>query len=65
MDSCVFLQGQEDVPGYQLELAEEKWLTVRWDWVDEAGDALVNRSTDWSREKDSCEPCEESEVNIR
>ena len=31
--SCVFLQGTEDVPGYHLELAEEEWVTVRWDWV--------------------------------
>jgi hypothetical protein len=33
VDSCVFLQGKEDVPGYHLELAEEEWVTVRWDWV--------------------------------
>jgi hypothetical protein len=37
VDSCVFLQGKEDVPGYHLELADEEWVTVRWDWVDEAG----------------------------
>ena len=36
--SCVFLQGKENVPGYHLELAEEEWVTVRWDWVDEAGE---------------------------
>ena len=35
VDSCVFLQGQENVPGYHLELAEEQWVTVRWDWVEE------------------------------
>ena len=34
VDSCVFLQGTEDVPGYHLELAEEEWVTVRWDWVE-------------------------------
>ena len=33
VDSCVFLQGEEDVPGYHMELAEEEWVTVRWDWV--------------------------------
>ena len=34
VDSCVFLQGTEDVPGYHLELAEKEWVTVRWDWVE-------------------------------
>ena len=34
VDSCVFLQGKENVPGYHLELAEEEWITVRWDWVE-------------------------------
>ena len=34
MDSCVFIQGTEDVPGYHLVLAEEEWVTVRWDWVE-------------------------------
>lgn len=36
VDSCVFLQWNEDVPGYHLELGEEEWVTVRWDWVDES-----------------------------
>ena len=34
VDSCVFLQGAEDVPGYHLELTDEEWVTVRWDWVE-------------------------------
>ncbi|MEE9247094.1 MAG: hypothetical protein V3U79_00140 [Dehalococcoidia bacterium] len=34
VSSSVFLQGKEDVPGYHLELAEEEWVTVRWDWVE-------------------------------
>ena len=34
VDSCVFLQGTEDVPGYHLEFAKEEWVTVRWDWVE-------------------------------
>jgi len=33
--SCVFLQGGGgDVPGYHLDLAEEEWVTVRWDRVE-------------------------------
>ncbi|MEE9198986.1 MAG: hypothetical protein V3U26_04220 [Dehalococcoidia bacterium] len=34
VDSCVFLQGEEGVPGYHVALEDGSWVMVRWDMVE-------------------------------